>query len=229
MAEQMRWSMGLEHPPSSTNEHTADLGDIVVFVDGQSETTGILEFAGVLAQEHGAHLIAVFMQPEPVLTPPETFAQGKGIREVMDAHEAQLKQIEADHRTFFDHVVRRHEVRPEWRSVSYFSSDVGGHAHYADLAVVARPDPAGLTASPPGLIESLVLTSGRPIIIFRHTARSRGSAASSWDGTPVARPFGPWQTPGHYLPGPTRSRFWSSTISVMQVMARSREQTSRAT
>ena len=166
MAEQTRWSMGLEPPPSSTDKRTADLGDIVVFVDGQSETTGILEFAGVLAQEHGANLIAVFMQREPALTPPETFARGKGIREVMDAHQAQLEEIEAHHRALFDNIVRRHEIRPEWRSVSYFSSDVGEHAHYADLAVVARPDPAGLTASPPGLIESLVVTSGRPIIMF---------------------------------------------------------------
>jgi len=45
-------------------------------------------------------------------------------------------------------------------------SDVGVHAHYADLAVVARPDSAGATAGPPGLVESLVLTSGRPIIVF---------------------------------------------------------------
>jgi len=166
MAEQTRWSMGLEPPPSSTDRRTADLGDIVVFVDGQSETTGILEFAGVLAQEHGANLIAVFMQREPAITPPETFARGKGIRDVIDAHQAQLEEIEAHHRALFDNIVRRHEIRPEWRSVSYFSSDVGEHAHYADLAVVARPDPAGLTASPPGLIESLVVTSGRPIIVF---------------------------------------------------------------
>ena len=166
MAEQTRWSMGLEPLPSSTDKRTADLGDIVVFVDGQSETTGILEFAGVLAQEHGANLIAVFLQREPALTPPETFARGKGIRDVIDAHQAQLEEIEAHHRALFDNIVRRHEIRPEWRSVSYFSSDVGGHAHYADLAVVARPAPAGLTASPPGLIESLVVTSGRPIIVF---------------------------------------------------------------
>src|SRR5260370_11738651 len=102
MAEQTRWSMGLEPPLSSTDKRNADLGDIVVFVDGQSETTGILEFAGVLAQEHGAHLTAVFMQPEPALTLPETFAQGKGIREVMDAHQAQLEQIEGHHRALFD-------------------------------------------------------------------------------------------------------------------------------
>ena len=166
MAEPTRWSIEVEPPPSSTDKRTADLGDIVVFVDGQSETTGILEYAGVLAEEHGAHLIAVFMQPEPALTPPETFALGEGIREVIDAHQAQLEEIEAHHRALFDNIVRRHGIPSEWRSLSYFSSDVGAHAHYANLAVVARPEPAGLTAAPPGLIESLVLTSGRPIIIF---------------------------------------------------------------
>jgi len=146
----------------------------VVFVDGRSETTGVVEFASVLAQEHGAHLIAVLLQPEPVLTPPETFAMGKGIREVLDAHQAQLEEIEAHHRALFDNIVRRHGIPSEWRSLSYFSSDVGAHAHYADLAVVARPDPAGLTAARPGLIESLVLTSGRPIIIFpQHGTISR--------------------------------------------------------
>src|SRR2546425_2268508 len=52
------------------------------------------------------------------------------------------------------------------RSVPYFSGDAGVHARYADLAVVARPDPARQTAGPPGLVESLVLTSGRPVIVL---------------------------------------------------------------
>src|SRR2546427_12688776 len=137
MAEQTQ-CMGLE-PPLSTDKRTADLGDIVVFVDGRSETAGILEFAGVLAQEHGAHLIAVFIQPEPAVTPPETFARGTGILKVIEAHRAQLEGIEADHRTLFDNIVRRHGIRSEWRSLSCLSSDVGAHAHYVDLAVVERP------------------------------------------------------------------------------------------
>jgi nucleotide-binding universal stress UspA family protein len=166
MAEQTGWSMGLEPPPLSTDKRNADLGDIVVFVDEQSETTGIVEFASVLAEEHGAHLIAVFIQPEPAITPPETFARGTGIMDVIDAHQAQLEGIEEDHRAIFDNIVRRYGIRSEWRSLSYLNSDVGGHAHYADLVVVERPDPAGPTAGPPGLIESLVLTSGRPIIMF---------------------------------------------------------------
>jgi len=49
--------------------YKAALREIVVFVDGRTGTSGILEFAGVLAQEHGAHLIGVFIQPEPAVTP----------------------------------------------------------------------------------------------------------------------------------------------------------------
>ncbi len=125
-----------------------------------------MEFAGVLAQEHGAHLTAVFMQPEPAVTPPETFARGKGMLSVIEVHRAQLEGIEADHRAQFENIVRRHGIPSEWRSLPYLSSEVGVHAYYADLVVIPRPEPAGQTAGPPGLAESLVLSSGRPIILF---------------------------------------------------------------
>ena len=146
--------------------YKAELREIVVFVDGRTEAEGILEFAGVLAQEHGAHLIGVFIQPVPSVTPAETFARGTGILGVIESHRAQLEAIEADHRTLFEAIVRRQGIRSEWRSLSYSNSDVAEHAHYADLAVIARADPANQTGSPVGLVESLVLTSGRPIIMF---------------------------------------------------------------
>lgn len=164
--EQSTWSPPSKPDPLSTDNSVAELGEIVVFIDGRTETAGILQFAGVLAEEHGARLIGVFMQPEAAVTPPETFARGKGIREVIEAHEAQLEGIEAEHRALFEDIVRRHGIRSEWRSLPHLSSDVVVHTHYADLAVIARPDPVGQTAGPPGLVESLVLTSGRPIIIL---------------------------------------------------------------
>jgi nucleotide-binding universal stress UspA family protein len=146
---------------------TAKLGEIVVFIDGWTETAGILEFAGVLAEEHDAHLIGVFMQPEPAVTRPEMFAVGTGIRDVIEGQRAQLARIEAYHRAKFDNIVRRHGLRSEWRSLlPYWSREVGVHAHYADLTLIARPHPAGRTAGPPALVESLVLTSGRPIIVL---------------------------------------------------------------
>jgi nucleotide-binding universal stress UspA family protein len=163
--EQSTWS-----PPEaarlSVDKGTAALGEIVVFLDGRTESRGLLEFAGTLAQEHGARLISVFMQPEPAATPPETFARGKGILNVIEAHQAQLERIEADRRALFENIVRRNGIRSEWRSLPYLSSEVGVQAYYADLVVIARPESAGQTAGPPGLAESLVLSSGRPIIVF---------------------------------------------------------------
>ena len=61
----------------STDKGTSELGEIVIFIDGHTEKAGILEFASLLAEEHGARLISVFMQPEPAITPAETFARGR--------------------------------------------------------------------------------------------------------------------------------------------------------
>src|SRR5712672_2478819 len=65
-----------EPAPFRTDKDIAELAEIVVFVDGRADAAGIFEFSGVLAQEHGAQLIAVFMQPGPVVSPSETFARG---------------------------------------------------------------------------------------------------------------------------------------------------------
>jgi len=163
--EQATWS-----PPEPTalsiNKGTAEPGEIVVFIDGRTQTAGILEFAGILAQERGASLISAFMQPEPAATAPEMFARGEGILNVIDAHQAEIEGIEADYRAQFEDIVRRHGIRSEWRSLPYLGSDVAVHAYYADLVVISRPESPGKTAGPPGLAESLVLSSGRPVIVF---------------------------------------------------------------
>jgi nucleotide-binding universal stress UspA family protein len=163
---QSTWSRLPEPAVMSTDRGAGELDEIVVFIDGRTETAGISEFASILAQEHGARLIGVFIQPEAAFTPAETFAVGKGLLEVIDVHRVQLQRIEADQRAQFEDIVRRHELQSEWRSLPNFSVDVGVHAYYADLVVIARPEPAGQTAGPPGLAESLVLNSGRPIIVF---------------------------------------------------------------
>ena len=176
-----------ERAPLSIDKGASKLGEIVVFIDGRTETPGVLEFAGMLAQEHGARLISVFMQPEPTITPAETFARGKGMRSTIEAHRAQLERIEVEHRAQFEDVVRRHGIRPEseWRSLPYLSSEVGVHAYYADLVVIARPESASETAGPPGLAESLVLSSGRPIIMFppRGTVSAVRRIVVAWNAT----------------------------------------------
>ncbi len=168
--------MSSEHSPrspqvepallSSEKNGAADLREIVVFVDGLTEGAGTLEFAGVLAEEHDAHLIGVFMRPEPTTTQPETFVRGTAIVDVIEAHREEVEAIEADHRARFEDIVRRHGIRAEWRSLPHLSSKVGVHAYYSDLAIVARPDSSSPTSGPARLAESLVLSSGRPVIMF---------------------------------------------------------------
>jgi nucleotide-binding universal stress UspA family protein len=183
---QSTWSPP-EPAPLSMGKGTAVLGEIVVFIDGRSETANILKFAATLAEEHNARLISVFMQPEPIVTPAETFARGKGMRSMIEVHQAQLERIEADYRAQFEDVVRRHGIRPEseWRSLPYLSSEVGVHAYYADLVVIARPESAGQTARPAGLAESLVMSSGRPIIVFppHHTVSRVHRILVAWNAT----------------------------------------------
>ena len=176
-----------ESAPLSTGKGAAVLGEIVVFLDGRTENANILNFAATLAHEHNARLISVFMQPQPTVTPAETFARGEGMRSTIDVHQTQLERIEADYRAQFEDIVRRHGIRAEseWRSLPYLSSEVGVHAYYADLVVVARPESAGHTASPPGLAESLVMSSGRPIIVFppRHTVSGIHRILVAWNAT----------------------------------------------
>src|SRR5258708_3373294 len=92
-------------PLDTRQTGNTELAEIVVFIDGRSETVGILKFAGVLAQEHDAHLIGVFIQPEPKVTPAETFALGGGTLAVIEAHRAQLEKIERRQRALFEDIV----------------------------------------------------------------------------------------------------------------------------
>lgn len=168
-------------------EKRAELGEIVVFIDGHIKTPTILEFAGVLAEEHGARLIAVFLQPEPTVTTAQEFARGEGMRDVMEVHEKEIEGIEAHHRALFENIVRRRGVQSgsEWRSLSRWGSEVAVQAYYADLVVIARPEPAGQSPAPSGLAESLVLSSGRPIILFppNQTASRVRRSLVAWNAT----------------------------------------------
>ena len=170
--------------PGPLNMDTA-LGEIVVFIDGGLESARILEFAGVLAKEHGARLIGVLVQADPALTSAATFARGRGMDQVVAAHQSEIEQIDSNYRAMFEKVVRRHGLRSEWRSLSHFSTEVGVHAYYADLVVIGRPEPAAQTGSFPGLAESLVLSSGRPILLFppRGTVSRIQRILVAWNAT----------------------------------------------
>lgn len=159
-------SSSAQQAPMALDLASGALREIVVFIDGSAAATPILQFAGALAKEHAARLIGMFVQPAPALTKAESFARGKGIREVMEVHDSQVEGVEAGYRAAFEKVVHHHGLQSEWKSLPHFSSEIAVQAYYADLVVVARPESAITSANPPRLAESLVLSSGRPILLF---------------------------------------------------------------
>src|ERR1700739_5071311 len=95
-------NQSMSSPPEaaalSPHQREAPVREIVVFIDGHTKAGGILEFAGELAEEHGARLVGVFLQPEPTITPAETFARGTVMVRVIQAHSSQLERSGAGHR-----------------------------------------------------------------------------------------------------------------------------------
>src|SRR5260370_10158739 len=78
----------------SPDQREAALREIVVFIDGHTKAGGILEFAREPAEEHGARLIGVFLQPEPTITPAETFARATGPLRVSQSTRPQLSRLD---------------------------------------------------------------------------------------------------------------------------------------
>src|SRR5258708_39482724 len=119
----LRRAQGQRPPPSpqfkpgrfSTKRGAIELRDVVVYVDGRVENSGTLEFAAALAFEHGAHLIGVFIQPELALSQAEMFVRGRGLEDVVAAHQGKLGGIEADRRAPVQNVARRPGSRAEGR------------------------------------------------------------------------------------------------------------------
>jgi nucleotide-binding universal stress UspA family protein len=160
-------STAAQQAPLTMDLATATLQEIVLFMDGCcTPAPGILDFVGALAKQQSARLIGIFVRPPTALSKAESFAHGKGIQEALDAHESEMKGIEAPCRAAFDKVVHRNELRSDWKSLDHFSSEVAKHAYYADLVVIARPGSEALSTNLASLPESLVLSSGRPVILF---------------------------------------------------------------
>jgi len=185
-SKQSTWFPVGEPVSPITGKGAVELGEIVVFTDNRSDPTSMLEFAGLLAEDNGGRLINVFMQPDAPITPQQTFARGTLMQDVIAIQDSQLERIEDLQRARFDHVVRRRVIPgSEWRSLSHSSTQVAVQAYYADLVVVARPRRFDPMCDLPGLAESLISRSGRPIILFppNHRASRIRRILVGWNAT----------------------------------------------
>lgn len=144
-----------------------DIKDVVVFLDGRREGSGVIEFAAKLSEEQGAHLTGAFVWPPMSAEGSAAYLRGRAIKELIASYNAEVGQREKSLRESFERAASRSGLQAEWRSVRHLMArDMVAHARYADLAIVGRPDPAGQEGIPLDLPQTLVLASGRPVILL---------------------------------------------------------------
>jgi nucleotide-binding universal stress UspA family protein len=144
--------------------------DIVAFVDGRPEGACTLEYALRLSMEHGAHLTGAFVWPALANAGPGAYARGTAIRQLLADYQAEIARRETSLREPFELAARHSRLPTEWRSIrQLLAEDLVVQARYADLTIVGRPDPAGLDSISLDLPQTLVLASGRPVILLPPT------------------------------------------------------------
>jgi nucleotide-binding universal stress UspA family protein len=141
-----------------------DIKDLVAFVDEGGTTVA---WAASLAQEHGAHLIGVFLWPPVVTRGADAYVRGGAIPQLLQRYEAQVASLEQRQRGMFERAALHHGLKAEWRAVRHETpEECVAQARHADLALAARPDSEGRGGMPPNLAESLVLAAGRPVLLL---------------------------------------------------------------
>ena len=143
------------------------LRDVVAFIDGRPDNAGVAELAGTIACDHQAHLTAVFIAPERPLNPHDALVIGDAVQQLVAEEEAWRTQTEAASRRQLEVVAGSFGIEAEWRVIPRFSNyDATVHARYGDVAIVARSEAGEEHWGDHELLDALILSSGRPIVVL---------------------------------------------------------------
>jgi len=142
---------------------------ILVLLDGRARNAERLDFAFGVAAKFEAHLVGLYA-PGVARIPSYALAEaGPALREIVERRRTEdLRQAE---KAFRDAAARRGDAGAEWRVAEADpAAAVALSARYADLVVVAQPEPQdepGVRA----LAEEFVLSAGRPVLYLPYAGR----------------------------------------------------------
>jgi len=164
------------------------LRDIVVVLDDSASSAMRLTVAVDLAQQHGAHLTgfsamdlllparpAVQRRDNPqVDTLPASQVMNWGAVLPHDYPEADTQAAEAAERieTAFRERLRSTDLHGDWQVASgKVSETLVCKARHADLVILGQVDPAHPPPAGRQLVEDVLMTSGRPILVIPYIGR----------------------------------------------------------
>ncbi len=141
--------------------------DLVVLIEEEEGRQGRLEFAAALAALWQAHLIATFVVARLDLNRHAGFAVGSGLARMLQNHWRQVARATTETREMFDALLSRHGLAGEWRiSENESPEELMLHARHASLAIVGPPSRGDREMTTLGLLESVIVGSGRPTLLL---------------------------------------------------------------
>ena len=147
---------------------------ILVQCDAARNVGRRLDVAAELAQQQGAHLVALHAR-QPFQTP-AFFDGGFPMDDLFKSYEASVTADLATATAVFEKATKGRHLSTELRVVDGFiDSELATHARYADLLVLGQTDPENTLPTPADLPEAVALASGRPATAWR-----RSPARSPW-------------------------------------------------
>jgi nucleotide-binding universal stress UspA family protein len=141
---------------------------ILVHMDTSAHCAARLQIVGQLAERLDSDLTALYAVTPQVWLYPGAFAVGAeaapGINQFEADRVAQAKEI-------FDTAISAGLQRVTWaQSTDLPVRDFARHAYYADLLVLGQRDPKDVSQAdvPPDFVESVVIESGKPVLVVPH-------------------------------------------------------------
>lgn len=144
--------------------------DILVHLDGSTQSNARLALGAELALRQGAHLTGLYVLEPPAMPlfygDPGGFVDAAWVQEMITRLEEAARQAASKVQHSFSERLRRDDVKGEWRLVEGIAAEaVALHARYADLAILGQSRPEDSLVSTGNVAATTMLSSGRPVLV----------------------------------------------------------------
>jgi nucleotide-binding universal stress UspA family protein len=147
------------------------LKDILVHVDCSKANAARVRAAIELAQRHGAHVTGLYVIPWVNMPAYAEFQVGP---EVIQAQEEAARSQASDAEAAFRAALEETDLASEWRCVEGdIVSTINVHGRYSDLIVLGQPGDQDPMAFSDGIVDDVVITSGRPVLVVPYIGMTR--------------------------------------------------------
>jgi nucleotide-binding universal stress UspA family protein len=149
--------------------------DVLVLATAQRNIDTVFALAAQLAGHERGHVVGLYVV-EPLFGGGLPYTAGEAEIQTIEQQRTRLRQTALDEATKLETALRRAAdgvgVAAEWRvGEGPVVETAIFHARHADITVIGQVDPEGPARAAPELVESVLMGSGRPVLVVPYAGR----------------------------------------------------------